>query len=105
MRSFVDQMMKNHGHPIWESNREDTQRLPAVETAFDEVVHQYALRPADGEVDLMQSLNDRREQIEDIVCKNGLHEPPRVQISDVVSLDKSKEGEETEYITICTNSA
>ena len=92
--------MKDQGHPIWESDREETQRLAPVETAFDGVVRRYALRPADGEVDLMQSLSDRREQIEDIVRENVLHEPQRVQISAEVSLDKTKEGEETEYITI-----
>ena len=104
-RSFVDHMMKDHGHPSWGSDREETQRLAPVETAFDGVVRRYALRPADGEVDLMQSLSDRREQIEDIVRENVLHEPQRVQISAEVSIDKTKEGEETEYITIYTNSA
>ena len=100
--SFVDYMKKIHGLPIWERDRDDTQRMPPLETAFDGFVRRYALRPADGEVDLMQSINDRREQIEEIVRKNALHELKRVQISAEVCLDKSKEGEEPEYITIYT---
>ena len=76
-----------------------------VEIAFDGVVHWYALWPADGEVDLKQSINDQREQIEDIARKNVLHEPQAVQISAEVCLDKSKEPKETEYMTIYANSA
>ena len=33
-RAFVDHMLQNHGHPVWENDREETQRMPPVETAF-----------------------------------------------------------------------
>ena len=92
-------------YQIWESDREETQRVPSLEKTFDGVVRRLALRPVYGKLHLVQSLNDQREQIEDILRENVLHEPQRVQYCAEESLDKSKEGEETEYITFYTNSA
>ena len=104
-RAFADHMLQSHGHPVRENDREETQRMPPVETAFDGAVRPYVLRPTDGETDLLQALHDRIVQIGDIVRENVLHEPRKTQISAEVWLSKTKEGEETEYITIYTNSA
>ena len=80
-RAFVDHMLQSHGHPVWENDREETQRMPPVETAFDGAVRRYVLRPTDGETDLLQALHDRKMQIENIVRENVLHVPQKTQIS------------------------
>ena len=102
-RTFIDHMFQQHGQPLWEPNQGESERHQPLEAALGSSAETYSIPATVGEVDVLQFFNDNRSSINELIESKTRYEPQKVQFCLEVSLEKPVVDQETEYITIYSN--
>ncbi len=99
-------MSEEHGLPIWTETRDENSYIKPTHTAFNGSLRFYDLPVNEEEIDLLELLIRRKEEIESIIDLNVSQGPHKVQfVAEVVLKKPIADSEEDERIRIFANSS
>ena len=94
---FMEHMNKNHGLPVWDADPENKQNLGILcsEQAFGGLLKTYDIPVGEHEIDLLNFMRCKRDEIENIVQLNTQNHAQKLQFSALVQLTKPSTDENT----------
>ena len=98
---FARHINNEHGHPVYEMDSVKSSPATPVVSSIKGGINYYELHPASNDLDIMEYLFRKRNEIEEIIRKHTNHYPQKKEL--MVEMTLQKPGEEPEKVSVYFN--